>query len=285
MTSERPNQLYLDLLKRTVTNYVYGSAEMRPLDFASTDDQRQASRTAKGALKRALARAGRSVGLQLMVEAPFDPSLRERGADWSPLAHTMIGMKRLDNVQECVETILEEDVPGDLVETGVWRGGASILMKGVLKAWGCTDRRLFVADSFQGLPPPDAEHYPDDAPSRLHEWDELAVSVDEVRRNFERYGLLDDQVVFLEGWFKDTLPAAPIEQLAVMRLDGDLYESTMDALTHLYPKLSPGGFVIVDDYGDIPPCRKAVHDYRDRHGIDEKIVPIDERGIFWRRER
>ena len=105
-----------------------------------------------------------------------------------------------------------------------------------------------------------------------------------MRRNFERYGLLDDQVRFLEGWFRDTLPRAPIEKLAVMRLDGDLYESTMDGLTNLYDRLSPGGYVIVDDYS-IPACRLAVEDFRRARGLTEEIVQIDWTGVFWRRGR
>ena len=113
----------------------------------------------------------------------------------------------------------------------------------------------------------------------------LAVSVDEVKANFERYGLLDDQVRFLKGWFKDTLPATPIKQLAVARLDGDMYESTMDALGALYPKLSPGGYLIVDDYGAVPACRQAVEDYRTKMGIKEPVQDIDGLGAYWQRAR
>jgi len=108
------------------------------------------------------------------------------------------------------------------------------------------------------------------------------VGVEHVKRNFERYGLFDDQVKFLRGWFRDTLPTAPIERLAVLRLDGDLYESTMEALVPLYPKLSQGGFLIVDDY-NLPMCRQAVSDYRKREGITDEIVPIDDAGIYWRK--
>jgi O-methyltransferase len=109
------------------------------------------------------------------------------------------------------------------------------------------------------------------------------VSIDEVRSAFQKYGLLDDQVRFLKGWFKDTLPAAPIKQLAVVRLDGDMYESTMDGLVHLYPKLSPGGFLIVDDYGVVDSCRRAVEDYRRKHGIADPIMEIDGTGVYWQR--
>jgi O-methyltransferase len=148
---------------------------------------------------------------------------------------------------------------------------------------GVTDRRVWVADSFQGLPPPNAPEYPNDEGYFLSNIEELSVSLTQVRSHFERYDLLDDQVVFLEGWFRDTLPTAPIERLAVMRLDGDLYESTMDALVHLYPKLSTGGYVIIDDYGALPPCREAVVDFRRAHAITDKLLPIDWTGMYWQR--
>ena len=112
----------------------------------------------------------------------------------------------------------------------------------------------------------------------------LGVSLEDVKANFQRYGLLDDQVCFLKGWFKDTLPKAPIASLAIARLDGDMYESTLDGLTHLYPKLSVGGFLIVDDYGIASPgCRKAVDAYRAAHHISEPIKRIDWGGVFWQR--
>jgi O-methyltransferase len=173
--------------------------------------------------------------------------------------------------------------PGDLIETGVWRGGASILMRGVLAAHGDTSRTVWLADSFAGLPPPDAETYPADANIDMSANAELAVSLDEVAANFRRYGLLDEQVRFLKGWFRDTLPEAPTDRLAVLRLDGDLYESTWVALTSLYPKLSPGGYVIVDDYGAMPVCRLAVDDYQREQGIEEPLDEIDWTGVFWRR--
>jgi O-methyltransferase len=103
-----------------------------------------------------------------------------------------------------------------------------------------------------------------------------------VKQNFEKYGLLDDQVCFLKGWFRDTLRSAPIKELAVVRLDGDMYESTMDALTALYPKLSQGGYLIVDDYG-LAGCKRAVDDYRHAEKISDEILPIDECAVYWQR--
>ena len=84
-------------------------------------------------------------------------------------------------------------------------------------------------------------------------------------------------------WFKDTLPDAPIDRIAVLRLDGDLYESTIQALDALYPRLSPGGFCIIDDYHAIKACRQAVTDYRAKHGLSAEIVDIDQTGVLWRK--
>jgi O-methyltransferase/8-demethyl-8-(2,3-dimethoxy-alpha-L-rhamnosyl)tetracenomycin-C 4'-O-methyltransferase len=219
------------------------------------------------------------------VAREFDPVKRRLGLDWPTVAHTMIGHARLRHLRELGERVLDEGVPGDFIETGVWRGGACILLRAVLKAYGVTDRRVFVADSFAGLPPPNPDAYPADAGDPHHTFRELAVSLEQVRENFDRYGLLDRQVVFLKGWFKDTLPAAPIDRLAILRLDGDMYESTTDGLVNLYGKVSLGGFVVVDDYGATPNCRQAVNDFRRRCGIAEPLANIDGKGAFWRKLR
>jgi hypothetical protein len=246
VTSDTP--LYLDLLKKVLTNVIYEGAP-----FAR----------------------GQATG--------YDLRARAEGRDWPQVARTMVGLRRLDNVQACVEAVLRDGVPGDLIETGVWCGGVCIFMRGILAAHGCTDRTVWIADSFQGIPETTAASHAFDQRVGLHRANGvLAVSLAAVQDNFAHYGLLDEQVRFLPGWFKDSLPAAPVERLAVLRLDGDLYESTMVALDHLYPKLSPGGFVIVDDYC-LPGCREAVHEFRARHGIDDRIEPIDDAGVYWRR--
>jgi O-methyltransferase len=191
----------------------------------------------------------------------------------------------MQNLQECIIDVLQRGVPGDLVETGVWRGGATIFMRGVLKAYGETERIVWVADSFEGLPKPTPELYPADAEDKFYLASRvLAVSLEEVQSNFARYGLLDDQVRFLKGWFKDTLPTAPIERLALLRLDGDMYESTIIALRSLYPKLSLGGYVIVDDYEPgLPGCVRAVADFRAEQGITEKMELTGRSGAYWQR--
>ena len=197
-------------------------------------------------------------------------------------SHTMVGRKRLDNIENCLATIRKDNVPGDVAETGAWRGGAAIFMKGCLTAWGMQDRTVWVADSFEGLPIPSL---PEDAGYDFSATKVpiLAVGLEEVQENFRRYDLLDDKVKFLKGWFRDTLHVAPIRELALLRLDGDLYESTMDSLKALYDKVSPGGFIIVDDFNDFEPCRRAVLEFRRLHGIKDPIEAVDWTGVFWRK--
>jgi len=203
----------------------------------------------------------------------FSHHIRDEGADWPVKALTMIGGRRMHDLESCVREVLREDVPGDLMETGVWRGGACILMRGILEDFGDLDRKVWVADSFEGLPPPDTEKYPADEGLDFHKIPQLAVSLSEVQDNFRRYALLDKRVVFVKGWFRDTLPACDVEQLAVLRLDGDLYESTIIALESLYPKLSIGGYLIIDDFA-LPACELAVHHFRAKAGVMEAMVNV-----------
>ncbi len=262
---------YLDLLRRCLTREAFLDQEWWDADLSQWPGGADAVRPLLRERGWRMVRRG-------------DPDARVEGRDWPPTAETMIGTRRLDNVVESCVTAVVDGVPGDFIETGVWRGGTTILMRGVLEAMGDRERSVWVADSFEGLPVPDEEQYPADAGLDWSHVEVLKVGADLVRANFERYGLLDDRVRFLEGWFCDTLPAAPIEQLAVLRLDGDLYQSTMDALVALEPKVSPGGFVLVDDYGGWPPCRAAVDDYRSERGITDPIHEVDWTGIWWRKD-
>ncbi|MGC2595249.1 MAG: TylF/MycF family methyltransferase [Rhabdochlamydiaceae bacterium] len=247
LPSIEARDLYIDLLKKCVANTIYCDGD------------------------------------QLSGEiTPYDQNKRIFGLDWPEKAHTMIGLKRLDNIDYCLREILANNIPGDCIETGVWRGGATILMRGILKAFQDKNRKVWVVDSFAGLPPPNPEKYPHDAGYFFNISTALVVSIEEVQGNFAKYGLLDDQVIFLKGIFSETLPHAPIGQLSLLRLDGDLYESTMDALVNLYDKVSVGGFVIIDDYG-IPCCAHAVHDFRAEKNIQDPIIMIDGAGVYWRK--
>lgn len=166
------------------------------------------------------------------------------------------------------------------METGIWRGGALIMMRAVLAAYGITNRRVIGADSFAGLPVTSSD-VTDDAADHLRNCPEFSVSLEEVKATISRYGLLDEQVVLLKGLFKDTLPVAPVETLAVLRLDGDMYESTMDGLINLYDKVSPRGSVIVDDYFLFEAQRRAVDEFRGLNGVTDMIHKIDDFGAYW----
>jgi len=271
-----PRELYLNLIQKTLSFTLWKEPGV-PLDtYLSRHDIFR--KTVVGSVVWLLDR----MNLQLVKKVDYKEEQRASGLIWPMYADTMIGTRRLGNLRECIETILRDKVEGDLIETGVWRGGASIFMKAVLTAHGEQGRRLFVADSFQGLPAPDEEKYPQDTGDKLYKFDFLAVSRQEVENNFVKYGLLDEDVIFLEGWFKDTLPSAPIEKLSLIRLDGDMYESTVDAITCLYPKLSEGGFCIIDDY-HLAGCRQATDEYRATCGITGKLERIDENAVFWRK--
>lgn len=247
-------ELYLDLLKRSLTNTIFH-------DEPNAEEESTAR----------------------YVEAAI--AHYQQGA-----AVSMVPLVRMDNLQSCIIDVVEKGVPGDLVETGVWRGGATIFMRAVLKVLNVTDRLVWAADSFEGLPEPDAEKFPREAKSfksaaMTKYYNHLAVGLEEVKRNFEAYRMLDDQVKFLKGWFKDTLPGAPIEKIAVLRLDGDYYESTRDALVNLYDKVSVGGYVIIDDYGEDAwtYCRKAVEDFRTERGITAPIKRVDKPCSYWQK--
>ncbi len=249
-------KLYLDLLKRSLTNTI----------FKGEPD------ASEGSTPR-------------YVEAAITHYQQGPAVSMVPLA-------RLDNLQACVSDVVRDGVPGDLVETGVWRGGSVIFMRALLRVMGVADRVVWAADSFEGLPEPDAvehplEHKSFKSAAMTKYYRHLAVSLDEVKRNFSAYGMLDDQVRFLEGWFKDTLPTAPIDAIAVLRLDGDYYESTRDALTSLYDKVSPGGYIIIDDYGEDmwTECRKAVDEFRQARGITEPLLAVDKPCSYWRKAR
>lgn len=260
--------LYLDLLKRSLLNEIYLDDELRLLylrdclagqddfDYATLHDIRKTRAEGYADLK-----ASRRIG-----------QFPGRRIDRSGFSHSMMGRLRLDSLHACLDDLAARNVPGDLMECGVWRGGGCILMAGWLRAQGDDTRRLLVADSFEGLPPP--THAQDGKLDLTKEkFPQLAVSMDTVRDNFAVYGLLDDQrQVFLKGWFRDTLHDAPTQQIALLRMDGDLYESTIDTLNAVYDRVSPGGVVIVDDYGALPMCRQAVEDFFASR--EEEVPPL-----------
>ena len=268
---------YLELVKKTVLNEVYLDDELRltylrdcldgkqKFDYAVLHDIRSRKRDEYKALK-----ASRLIG-----------RFPNRDIHRSGFSHTMVGRKRLDGLHDCLDLLRNRGVTGDFVECGIWRGGCCIFMAAYAEIYGINDCRIIAADSFDGLP---RSIHPADVSLDLSKsvFPELAVSLATVQENFMTYGLATDNVVFLQGWFKDTLPNAPINQIALLRLDGDLYESTMDCLTVLYDKVSIGGIIVIDDWGVLPPCRKAVEDFFTRRGEPlPEVTEIDWSGVYW----
>jgi len=204
---------------------------------------------------------------------------RLEGKDWPDEAMTLLSLSRLDNIQYCMEMCLQENIPGHFMECGVWRGGACILMAGILHAYGITDREVHLADSFMGVP---KSMNGKDENETFHNYSYLSCSSYQVKINFDRYGLLKQYVQFTPGMFATTLRYFD-RPLAVLRIDGDLYSSTMDCLKNLYHRISPGGYVIIDDYVNFPHVRDAVNDFRAANSISEEIAGVDWSAVYWRK--
>lgn len=277
--AEENRHRYLWTLKRALVNLLYPEHELRIrtlMESPGAMDKLDQARFFRDIRYRA---PDRFVALTAAKQDGRIPGV-------APLLfpHTLIGLQRLENLERCAEQVFDDGVPGDFIEAGACQGGAAIFLRALQVVFGQAHRRTWVADSFQGPPPAESEAdlaYGVDFPeSRCPV---LAVSLDAVRDNFLRYDLLDDGVCFLPGWFSDTLAGAPIDQLAILRVDADLYQSTREVLESLYAKVSPGGFVIVDDYGSFPSCRQAVDEFRARHGVHEPLQQIDWEGVYWRK--
>jgi O-methyltransferase len=272
-------ELYLDLLKKSLLEELYADNELRLIYLRSCiTQQKQFDYKVFLDISRRLPDIYEEYVSLRAVGINYGRTLDNLG-----FQHTMIGRKRLDNIEQCLKSIVADQVPGDLMECGVWRGGAVIFMRGFLAAYEIENRLVWAADSFAGLPAPT---FKEDEGLDLSgdRYPMLAIDLDTVKDLFARYSLLDGRVRFLKGWFKDTLPSAPIGELALLRIDGDLYESTVDCLRHLYGRVAKGGYVIIDDYGALPQCRLAVTDFRDQQRITTPLQTVDWTAVYWRKE-
>lgn len=265
---------YIELLKRSLIDY--GN-----IDCEETYHLKSLPSTWKTKILTPLDKLLRLRNFGIFKLKIIDKNKRLNGYDWPSKAKTMVGLNRLNNVEYCVNSILKNNILGDFVETGVWRGGVIILISAILEEKEINDRFIWAFDSFEGLPKPNSKEYPIDKGNKLYKINLLSASLDEVQNNYKEYNISTERVIFKKGWFKDTLPNNDINKISLLRLDGDLYESTILSLTHLYPKVVKDGYIIIDDYNAFHFCKKAVDDYRRIMKITDPIIKIDKEAIYW----
>jgi hypothetical protein len=197
------------------------------------------------------------------------------------LRKTCCSEDAVNALKYCMQEVEKNRISGDFLEAGVWAGGMTIFMKAFIEAYSNKTRNLWVLDSFKGWPvvndDPDAKQ----CNNQNIPW--VMVSLETVKSNFSKYDLLDNRINFIEGFFSETLPSISVGQLAILRLDSDLYASTMESLNALYPKLAVGGYVIIDDYGCFNSCDRAVNEYREQHNINDKMVKQGSVGVYWQK--
>ena len=221
---------------------------------------------------------------RLFFRAPVDETeirWRVDGFDWPLNGLTMIGLHRLDDLQGCVESLVRDGVPGDLIEAGTWRGGASMLMRATLDSLGADERTVCLADSFQGFPVPDPEEGDFELERQMSTIDFLAPKLEDVRGYFAKFAL-EHGVEFVPGFFEETMATLQDRHWSLIRLDADSYRATRLTLEALYPRLAVGGYLIIDDYF-LDKCREAVDDFRSEHGITEPLEFVDWTTRRWRR--
>jgi len=240
-------EAYLELIKRAVTNYAYLGGDSAFENFRCVNHYD---------LKNA--------------QWKIDPVSK-------PLS--LLTKNQLDLIEKIAVALEQRKVPGDFIEAGIWRGGAVILMRALIDAYEMQGRRVFAADSFAGIP---RNVKGRDDPVDLWK-DRWIAPLDEVRHNIARFGLLDDRVVFVPGFFADSLKTLSGERFSLVRLDSDSYDSVETSLEYLYPLLSRGGVIILDDW-HLDGCKAAVADYRKRYGIDDKIYVFDGNAYWTKRQ-
>jgi O-methyltransferase len=211
----------------------------------------------------------------------------------SALPLSITSRERLYALMQAVRHCVARDVPGVFAECGVWRGGSVLTMIRALQQLGVDDRDIYLYDTFEGMTEPSDLDTSDYHPPALETWREAereqsrawpeffaAEGFDEtsVRESLLSTGYPEERIHVVRGKVEDTLPAMAPERIALLRLDTDWYESTRHELLHLYPLLSDGGILIVDDYGHWEGCRRAVDEYFAQHAEPLLLNRIDYTG-------
>tara|TARA_B110000908_G_scaffold131278_1_gene154498 strand:- start:3659 stop:4519 length:861 start_codon:yes stop_codon:yes gene_type:complete len=202
------------------------------------------------------------------------------------LPYTLGGWKALDNAFNVISRIENKKIPGVIVECGVAQGGTAAMMALSSRALGDQNRDFWFFDSYEGLPEPTAEDYQDgeagDYVGVLVEGSCLGTIEQVSELFFDKLNLPKDKITLVKGWFQDTVPSHKdkVGKIAVLRLDGDWYESTKIPLENFYPYISPGGCIIIDDYATCFGSKKATDEFIKENSIDTYLRP-DGRGGAW----
>lgn len=199
---------------------------------------------------------------------------------------TLVDKIRCDNLYNICEIINKENIEGDLLEAGVYKGGCGLIMSYAIKKLSM-NKKVLLIDSFEGIPSSDNTKY-GYSDNESHSEGEFSISLEQVQQTFKKLEL-EDNVKFIKGWFKDTIPVLPVKEIALLRFDGDLYSSTLEVLENLYDKVVSRGFIIIDDYC-LSSCKEAVTKFILDRDLDIKLInpylnnmaaPC---GIYWRKE-
>lgn len=222
------------------------------------------------------------------LENTSDFSTEEMALMQKVASFTMTGPARCVSLMRAVGYLLEHDIKGDFVECGVWKGGSVMIMAEKLMAASRTGVNIYLYDTFEGMSEPtdldksfdgksaEAQLAGSDINNKHSVW--CYSTLEEVRQNVLSTGYPADKFRFVQGKVEDTIPHTMPEQIALLRLDTDWYESTKHELEHLFPRLVPGGILIIDDYGHWEGCRKATDEYLVENGIQIFLSRIDYTG-------
>ncbi|OBB14048.1 hypothetical protein A5662_07230 [Mycobacteriaceae bacterium 1482268.1] len=242
----------------------------------------------KRLVRSSIRRAGYDV-VRLPPSVAKDPMLQATSTTWETVAeYTMTSEERIFALCHAVEYVVTSEIPGEIVECGVWKGGSMMAAALTLRAMGTTDRRLNLFDTFDGMSAPGevdrdfrGAYASDLLASAGPDSSVLARSpLQEVAANIEKTGYPRDLVRFIKGPVEETLPQHAPESIALLRLDTDWYESTRHELEHLYPRLNVGGVLIIDDYGHWAGARKAVDEYVKTRRLKLLLNRIDYTGCI-----
>ncbi len=236
----------------------------------------------------------KQVNQTTLIEKPVPVDIKE--ADFLEIfqfckAYTMTSVERMYSLYNSVKYILSNEIEGDFVECGVWKGGSAMLIAKLLSLHNVKNRKIFLYDTFEGMSEPtefDKDYAGEKATSLLQQSsieNQASVwcysSFDEVKDNMLKTGLESSQIIMVKGKVEDTIPAeVPTNKIALLRLDTDWYESTAHELLHLYPLLNIHGVLIIDDYGHWQGCRQAVDEYFEKYNVRLLLNRIDETGRF-----